>query len=107
MKSIWHNALILLKMNSKPKPSFEVQIERLADVTKCSIVRGNIDKAKKCILKAEEIYNKGSKEIKNAIDIYFIYPVSSFLEISHFKVSNFFPPSLNNEYKKQINALSL
>ena len=106
MTKRWHT-LIVKKMNDKPKPSIEAQIERLADVAKCSILQGNIDKAKKCIQKAEDLYNKGTNEIKNLISVYFVYSVSAFLEISHYRVSNFFPPSLNSEYNKEINTISI
>ena len=79
-------------------------MQRFADITKASIVSGNIKRAKRCLGLAERIFTLGSAEIKNAIVNVYVFSVSTFMEIHHCNIRNLFPESLQSEYKKQINT---
>jgi hypothetical protein len=79
-------------------------MQRFAEVTKLLIIQGNIGRAKKCIKAAEEIFNNGSTEIKNAVSNVYVFSVSSFMELHHCNIRNLFPASLQAEYQKQVNA---
>lgn len=91
-------------MKNKKNKSIYKQAQRLADVTKSFIVQGNIKRAKRCMLVAENLFTNGNKEIQNAISNVFVFSVSSFLEIHHCSIRDFFPKSLQNEYYKQVNT---
>ncbi|WP_100433661.1 hypothetical protein [Flavobacterium sp. 1] len=78
--------------------------ERFAEITKTAIITGNINRAKKCLGLAEQLFESGSSETKNAITNVYIFSVSSFMELRHCSISNLFPKSLKAEYIKQINT---
>ncbi len=80
------------------------QMQRFADVTKTFIIQGNIKRAKRCLKTAEEIFNIGTAEIKNAVANIYVSSVSTFMEIHHCNIKNLFPKSLNDAYQKQIMA---
>ena len=80
------------------------QAERFAEITKTAIITGNINRAKKCLVLAEQLFETGSNETKNAISNVYVFSVSSFMELRHCSISNLFPKSLKAEYIKQINA---
>lgn len=80
------------------------QAERFAEITKTAIITGNIVRAKKCLDLAEQLFEIGSSETKNAISNVYIFSISSFMELKHCSISNLFPKSLKAEYIKQINA---
>ena len=79
-------------------------MQRFADVTKTLIIQGNIERAKRCLNKAEELFMKGPSEIKNAVANVFVYSVSSFMELHKCNIRNLFPESLKLEYNKQIQS---
>lgn len=80
------------------------QAERFAEITKAAIVSGNNVRVKKCLTLAERLFASGSYETKNAISNVYIFSVSTFMELRHCNISNFFPQSLKAEYLKQINT---
>jgi hypothetical protein len=80
------------------------QAERFADITKKSIISGNIVRAKKCLALAERLFITGSIETKNAISNVYIFSVSSFMEVRHCNISHLFPQTLKAEYIKQVNT---
>jgi hypothetical protein len=80
------------------------QAERFAEITKKSIITGNIIRAKKCLTLAEKLFETGSQETRNAISNVYVYSVSSFMELKNCSISNLFPKSLKAEYIKQINT---
>jgi hypothetical protein len=80
------------------------QAERFAKITKTAIIKGNINRAKKCLALAERLFETGSNETKIAISNVYLFSVSSFMEMSHCTISDLFPKSLKAEYIKQINA---
>ena len=82
-------------------------MQRFADVTKTLIMTGNILRAKRCLQRAEDIFNSGTIEIKNAVTNVYVYSVSSFMELHHCNIRNLFPESLQFEYRKQVNASGL
>lgn len=82
-------------------------MQRFANVTKTLIRKGNIARAKHCLNVAEELYTKGSAEIKSAVVNVYVFSVSSFLEIHNCSIGNFFPASLKSEYYKQVNTSGL
>lgn len=91
-------------MKVKSKPNIYKQAQHFADVTKKLIAKGNIARAKKCLQKAEHIFNNGTSEIKNVISNIYVFSVSSFMEIHHCSIKELLPQSLHNEYYKQVNA---
>lgn len=80
------------------------QAERFAEITKKSIICGNIVRAKKCLALAERLFNTGSIETKNAISNVYVFSVSSFMEMRHCNISHLFPQTLKAEYIKQVNT---
>ena len=80
------------------------QAERFAEITKSAIISGNIVRTKKCLALAERLFTTGSYETKNAISNVYVFSVSTFMELHHFTISNFFPKTLKLEYLKQINT---
>ncbi|MGO4770436.1 hypothetical protein ACEN2I_02150 [Flavobacterium sp. W22_SRS_FK3] len=83
------------------------QAERFAEITKKSIISGNIFRAKRCLALAERLFISGSNETKNAISNVYVCSVSTFLEIRHCSISNLFPQTLKAECIKQINTSGL
>ncbi len=94
-------------MKNKSNQSLYTQMERFAEVTKNLIMTGNIQRAKRCLQKAEEIFNKGTAEVKNAVANVYVFSVSTFMEIHHCNIRNMFPKSLQSEYQKQVNTTSV
>ena len=94
-------------MNTKSKPNIYKQAQHFADVTKTLIAKGNINRAKKCLQIAEEIFVNGTSEVKNAISNIYLYSVSSFMEIHNCNIKGLLPASLQKEYIKQVNASGL
>lgn len=80
------------------------QAERFAEITKRSIISGNIVRAKKCLALAERLFITGSIETKNAISNVYIFSVSSFMEMRNCNISHLFPQTLKTEYIRQVNA---
>lgn len=80
------------------------QAERFAEITKKSIISGNIVRAKKCLALAERLFISGSLETKNAISNVYVFSVSSFMEVRHCNISHLFPHTLKAEYTKQVNT---
>jgi hypothetical protein len=80
------------------------QTERFAELTKNLIISGNIARAKKCFTVAEKLLENGSDETKNAITNVFVFSVSCFMEMHHYRIHHLFPKSLENEYLKQVNT---
>lgn len=80
------------------------QAERFAEITKKSIICGNIVRAKKCLALAERLFITGSIETKNAISNVYIFSVSSFMEVRHCNISHLFPQTLKAEYIRQVNT---
>lgn len=91
-------------MEKKKTQNIYLQAQRLATITKSFITNGHIQRAKRCFLVAENLFNKGNKQIQNAISNVYVYSVSSFMEMHHYKIQNFFPKALQSEYQKQINT---
>lgn len=94
-------------MNTKSKPNIYKQAQNFADVTKTLIAKGNINRTKKCLQIAEEIFVNGTSEVKNAISNIYLYSVSSFMEIHNCNIKGLLPASLQKEYIKQVNASGL
>lgn len=82
-------------------------MQRFADVTKTLIIQGNINRAKRCLQTAEEIFNKGNSEIRNVISNVYIFSVSTFMEGNNCSIRNLFPDNLKKEYYKQVNTSGL
>lgn len=79
--------------------------QRFAKITKWFLISGNISRAKRCIQKAENIFNTGNSQSKNVISNVYVFSVSSFLETHHFNIKNLFPESLIHEYRQQIHTV--
>ncbi len=80
------------------------QAERFAELTKTLIITGNIARAKKCFAVAEQVFETGSQETKNAITNVFLFSVTCFMEMHRCSIQNLFPNSLKKEYLKQIHT---
>jgi hypothetical protein len=78
------------------------QAERFAEITKKAIVTGNINRAKKCLAVAEQLFSVGNNETKIAITNVYILSIATFMELKHCSISNLFPNTLKDEYLKQI-----
>ena len=79
-------------------------MQRFAEVTKTLIINGNIKRAKRCLATAEEIFNQGTGEIKNAIANVYVFSVTTFMEMHNCNIKNLFPENLKAAYLKQING---
>lgn len=90
-------------MKNQATPIYR-QAERFAEITKKSIICGNIVRAKKCLALAEKLFITGSAETKNAISNVYVFSVSSFMEMRRCSISHLFPQTLKAEYIKQINS---
>ena len=80
------------------------KMERLANITISSLQLGKMARTKKCLAVAEELFNKGNSEMKNAISNVYLYSVSHYLELNRYPVSKMLPVLLRKEYVKQINT---
>lgn len=94
-------------MKVHEKPNIYTQAQRFADVTKALIVSGNVQRAKRCLQKAENIFNSGTSEIKNVISNVYLFSVSSFMELHRCNIKGLLPNSLQKEYYKQVNTSGL
>jgi flagellin-specific chaperone FliS len=91
-------------MINKSRKNIYKQAQRFADVTKELIATGNMNRARKCLQKAEDIFISGSEEVQNAISNIYLYSVSCFMETHHCNIKSLLPSNLQNEYYKQVNA---
>ena len=95
---------IKFKLNKMKNQTINIykQAERFADLTKALIITGNISRAKKCFAVAEQLFETGSNETKNAISNVFLFSVSCFMELHKCNIRDLFPKSLQAEYTKQV-----
>jgi len=80
------------------------QMQRLADLTKVCLLKGNISRASKCIRVADLLLQTGSAEVKCAVRNVFVYSVSAFMEWQRMSVRLLFPLTLQAEYYRQIHT---
>lgn len=80
------------------------KIERFAEVTVSSLKLGKTVRAKRCFAIAEDVFQKGNAEVKQAIANVYLNTVSHYLEINHYVIKQFLPEGLHKEYIKQINT---
>lgn len=107
--TFWHRGdehINFIVMKTKIYTIYQ-QADRFAEITKKAIISGNISRAKKCLEKAEQLFETGSNETKSVISNVYVYSVSTFMEIRNCSISGFFPKTLKAEYVKQINAASV
>lgn len=97
---------LLIQMKNQVNTIYK-QAERLAEITKKFIISGNINRAKKCLVIADQLLLNGSNETKNAISNIYVFSVSTFMELRHCSISNLFPQHLKLEYNKQINTFGV
>lgn len=83
------------------------QAERFAEITKKAIITGNINRAKKCLAVAEQLFKTGSNDTKIAITNIYVLSIATFMEMKHCNISNLFPKSLQEEYCRQIEIAKL
>jgi len=104
--TFWHKVdeqINFILMKTKIYTIYQ-QAERFAEITKNAIISGNISRAKKCLEKAEQLFESGTNETRSIISNVYVYSVSTFMEIRKCSISNLFPKNLRSEYLKQINA---
>lgn len=80
------------------------KMERFAEVTVNSLKLGKIVRAKRCFALAEDLFQKGNAEVKNAISNVYLSSVSHYMEINRYAMKQFLPVALHKEYVKQINT---
>ena len=79
-------------------------MQRFAEVTKTLIINGNIERAKRCLKTAEEVFNRGTTPIQNAITNVYVFSVTTFMEMHNCNIKNLFPENLKTAYLKQIDG---
>ncbi len=84
--------------------SASAQAVQFAEITKNLLRKGNVLRAKKCLVIAEQLLTTGSAETKTAISNIYVFSVSTFMEVHRCTIANFFPPLLKKEYTAQVNA---
>lgn len=84
--------------------SIQAKAARLAEITKAAIRNGNMGRAKKCMAVAERLLESGNREAQIAIANVYLFSVSAFMELRNCRISGLFPPLLQKEYCRQINA---
>jgi len=88
----------------KVNTSLIKKMERFAEVTINSLKLGKIVRAKRCFALAEDLFQKGNTEVKNAISNVYLNSVFNYMEINHLVIKHFLPVELHKEYVKQINT---
>lgn len=68
------------------------------------MLRGQIQRVKKCLTRADSIFLTGNESAKNAVVNVYLYTVSSLLQLHHVPIESLLPAALRKEYIKQINA---
>ena len=91
-------------MKPKQIKSIHSKMQRFADLTKVFIMKGNLQRAHRCLQVAESIFKNGSSACRNSVVNVYVYSVSQYLEIHHCDIRSFFPEILHSEYQKQVNA---
>lgn len=91
-------------MKKKNNNSVYNQMHRMAELTIITILSGKLIRAKRLIDVAAKLFADGNYQTRNAVANVFLYDVSSVLALRHCDVLALFPPSLQQEYTKQINA---
>ena len=94
-------------MKDRSKLNIYRQAQHFADVTKLLLATGNIQRAKKCLEKAEDIYVNGTAEIKHIISNIYLFSVSGFMEMNHFNLKELLPANLKSNYYKQVYSSGL
>jgi hypothetical protein len=82
-------------------------MQRFANVTQEMILSGNVIRAKRCLQIAEELFDKGTTEIRNAITNVYLFSVSTGLEMQQYSIKKLLPEKLREEYCKQVNSSGL
>ena len=80
-------------------------VRHMLKYTKSQMIRHNLAAAKKCMMVAEHLYQKGNNAIKNAIENVFVYSFSHafFHDADQMKeVLEIVPPSLYKLYRNQV-----
>jgi hypothetical protein len=98
-----HKKNSFIMKNEKTRSIYK-NAQRFADVTKSFIMQGNINRAKRCMLIAENLITTGNKEIQNAIANVYVFSLSSFMEMHRCNIKDLFPKQLQTEYYKQVNS---
>ena len=91
-------------MKPKKVQNIYQRTQKFADLTKQLIINGNIRRAKRCIQVAEQLFNTGNSEVRNAISNVYVFSISVFMEIHHCNINGLLPFGLRNEYYKQVNT---
>jgi hypothetical protein len=89
--------------------SIYVSVQRLADITKKSILHRNFKRAERCFGIADRLMRTGSAQVKNAVENVFVYSVTIWLDSiirrdDRDRVLRLMPASLKAEYVHQINT---
>ena len=80
------------------------QMHRMAELTIMTVLSGRLIRAKRLLDVAKKLFENGNYQTRNAVTNVFLYDVSSVLALRHCDLMALFPPSLQKEYIKQLNA---
>lgn len=94
-------------MNNITHQHTVAQIQRFAELTIKLVIHGNIQRAKRCLQTADDLFSKSNEEIKNAIVRVYVFSVSGFIKMHRCSIKNLFPQLLQNEYNKHVNNTAL
>lgn len=79
-------------------------MNRLADLTKQYVLKGNLKRVNDCLAIAEQQLRIGTQEMKNAVLNGFLFSYSIFMEMNNVALNIPLPELLEREYVKQINT---
>ena len=91
-------------MKKRNNNSVYNRMHRMAELTIMNVLSGKLIRAKRLLDVGEKLFANGNYQTRNAVTNVFLYDVSSVLTLRHCDVLTLFPPSLQQEYIKQINA---
>ena len=80
-------------------------VRHMLKYTKSQVIRHNLRAAKKCMALAEQLYYRGNKAIKNAIENVYVFSFSHAFfhnETERKQILEIVPPSLYKLYKQQV-----
>lgn len=82
-------------------------VDKFANYTIELIKKGNIPVIRDCFDVAGQLFQTGSKEVQNAMENVYLFSVTTFIDMTNAvskQVKELLPPTLLNEYNRQVNS---
>ncbi len=98
---------IVFAMKTQKSKNLYKVMQRFADITVNFILKGELNRAAKCLQIADKLFRSGNIIIKNAIANVFVYSLSRVLDKQDERCSEvlaILPFSLKREYDLQVNS---